>query len=66
MSWLFVTWGKIPKEPFPVHPPADMRWSARAKLAAQAARQQSTGAAGNAPDTTRRAVLFQPLDPTSG
>ncbi|CAF2086612.1 unnamed protein product [Brassica napus] len=23
-------------------------------------------AAGNAPDTTRRAVLFQPLDPTSG
>ncbi|KAL2224050.1 UNVERIFIED_CONTAM: hypothetical protein Sindi_3144800, partial [Sesamum indicum] len=24
------------------------------------------GAAGGAPDTTRRAVLFQPLDPTSG
>ncbi|CAN7022427.1 unnamed protein product [Brassica rapa subsp. trilocularis] len=23
-------------------------------------------ATGNAPDTTRRAVLFQPLDPTSG
>ncbi|CAN7111041.1 unnamed protein product [Brassica rapa subsp. narinosa] len=32
-------------------------------------RTRSSGfsrAAGNAPDTTRRAVLFQPLDPTSG
>ncbi|CAN7099922.1 unnamed protein product, partial [Brassica rapa subsp. narinosa] len=28
MSWLL---GKIPKEPFPVHPPADTRWSALAK-----------------------------------
>ncbi|CAN6974162.1 unnamed protein product, partial [Brassica rapa subsp. trilocularis] len=119
LSWLFDARGKLPKEPFPVRPPADTRRSALATLAAQAARQQSTGselgppsqalranpfpevtdpfcrlplptlfhrpeavhlgdlmrgtrssgfsrAGGNAPDTTRRAVLFQPLDPTSG
>ncbi|CAF2086607.1 unnamed protein product [Brassica napus] len=108
LSWLFDARGKLPKEPFPVRPLADTRRSALATLAAQAARQQSTGlelgpraqpsepipfpvtdpfcrlplptlfhrpeavhlgdlmrAAGNAPDTTRRAVLFQPLDPTS-
>ncbi|CAN7022756.1 unnamed protein product [Brassica rapa subsp. trilocularis] len=33
----------LPKEPFPVRPPADTRRSALATLAAQAARQQSTG-----------------------
>ncbi|CAN7088329.1 unnamed protein product [Brassica rapa subsp. narinosa] len=80
LSWLFDARGKLPKEPFPVRPPADTRRSALATLAAQAARQQSTvrpgvsgtrssgfsRATGNAPDTTRRAVLFQPLDPTSG
>ncbi|CAN7105533.1 unnamed protein product, partial [Brassica rapa subsp. narinosa] len=38
LSWLFDTQGKIPKEPFPVRPPADTRRSALAKLAAQAAR----------------------------
>ncbi|CAN7093091.1 unnamed protein product [Brassica rapa subsp. narinosa] len=38
MSWLFVTRGNIPKESFLVRPPADTRWSARTKLAAQAAR----------------------------
>ncbi|WZZ15430.1 hypothetical protein YC2023_108519 [Brassica napus] len=42
MSWLFDARGKIPKEPFPVRPPADTRRSALATLAAQAARQQST------------------------
>ncbi|WZY99664.1 hypothetical protein YC2023_071993 [Brassica napus] len=127
LSWLFDARGKLPKEPFPVRPPADTRRSALATLAAQAACKQSTGselgppspalranpfpevtdpfcrlplptffhrpeavhlgdlmrllvrpgvtgtrssgfsrAAGNALDTTRRAVLFQPLDPTSG
>ncbi|CAN7093151.1 unnamed protein product [Brassica rapa subsp. narinosa] len=44
LSWLFDAWGKIPKEPFPVRPPADTRRSALAMLAAQAARQQSTEA----------------------
>ncbi|CAN6973544.1 unnamed protein product [Brassica rapa subsp. trilocularis] len=43
LSWLFDARGKLPKEPFPVHPPADTRRSALATLAAQAARQQSTG-----------------------
>ncbi|CAF2043544.1 unnamed protein product [Brassica napus] len=66
MSWLFVSRGKIPNEMFQVRPLADTRRSALAKLAAQAAHQQSTGATGNAPDTTQRAVLFQPLDPTFG
>ncbi|CAN6927081.1 unnamed protein product [Brassica oleracea] len=33
----------LPKEPFPVHPPADTRRSALATLAAQAARQHTTG-----------------------
>ncbi|CAN7088068.1 unnamed protein product [Brassica rapa subsp. narinosa] len=43
LSWLFDARGKLPKEPFPVRPPADTRRSALAMLAAQAARQQSTG-----------------------
>ncbi|WZY71631.1 hypothetical protein YC2023_003871 [Brassica napus] len=43
LSWLFDARGKLPKEPFPVRPPADTRRSALATLAAQAARQQSTG-----------------------
>ncbi|CAN7093077.1 unnamed protein product [Brassica rapa subsp. narinosa] len=43
LSWLFDARGKIPKELFPVRPPADTRRSALAALAAQAARQQSTG-----------------------
>ncbi|CAN7022793.1 unnamed protein product, partial [Brassica rapa subsp. trilocularis] len=42
LSWLFDARGKLPKEPFPVRPPADTRRSALATLAAQAARQQST------------------------
>ncbi|CAF2098455.1 unnamed protein product [Brassica napus] len=58
MSWLFVTRGKIPKEPFPVRPPADTRWSARAKLAAQAARQQSTGSKLGPPSPALRANPF--------
>ncbi|CAN7089018.1 unnamed protein product [Brassica rapa subsp. narinosa] len=44
LSWLFDARGKLPKEPFPVRPPADTRRSALATLAAQAARQQSTEA----------------------
>ncbi|CAN7105398.1 unnamed protein product [Brassica rapa subsp. narinosa] len=43
LSWLFDARGKIPKEPFPVRPPADTRRSTIATSAAQAARQQSTG-----------------------
>ncbi|CAN7100237.1 unnamed protein product, partial [Brassica rapa subsp. narinosa] len=43
LSWLFDARGKLLKEPFPVRPPADTRRSALATLAAQAARQQSTG-----------------------
>ncbi|CAN7088825.1 unnamed protein product [Brassica rapa subsp. narinosa] len=39
LSWLFDARGKLPKEPFPVRPPADTRRSALATLAAQAARQ---------------------------
>ncbi|WZY93853.1 hypothetical protein YC2023_066182 [Brassica napus] len=35
LSWLFDARGKIPKEPFPVRPPADPRRSALAMLAAQ-------------------------------
>ncbi|CAN7105468.1 unnamed protein product [Brassica rapa subsp. narinosa] len=58
MSWLFVTRGKIPKEPFPVRPPADTRWSARTKLAAQAARQQSTGLKLGPPSPALRANPF--------
>ncbi|CAN6973990.1 unnamed protein product, partial [Brassica rapa subsp. trilocularis] len=43
LSWLFDARGKIPKEPFPVRPPANTRRSALATVAAQAAHQQSTG-----------------------
>ncbi|KAL0759459.1 hypothetical protein Bca101_075609 [Brassica carinata] len=43
LSWLFDARGKLPKEQFPVRAPADTRRSALATLAAQAARQQSTG-----------------------
>ncbi|WZY99652.1 hypothetical protein YC2023_071981 [Brassica napus] len=43
LSWLFDARGKLPKEPFPVRPPAETRRSALATLAAQAARQQLTG-----------------------
>ncbi|CAN7092467.1 unnamed protein product [Brassica rapa subsp. narinosa] len=50
LSWLFDTRGKLPKEPFPVRPPADTRRSALATLAAQAARQQSTGCSPWRPD----------------
>ncbi|CAN7092662.1 unnamed protein product, partial [Brassica rapa subsp. narinosa] len=50
LSWLFDTRGKLPKEPFPVRPPADTRRSALAMLAAQAARQQSTGCSPWRPD----------------
>ncbi|CAN7087897.1 unnamed protein product [Brassica rapa subsp. narinosa] len=58
MSWLFVARGKIPKEPFPVHPPADTRRSALAKLAAQAAHQQSTGSELGPPSPALRANPF--------
>ncbi|CAF2086520.1 unnamed protein product [Brassica napus] len=44
LSWLFDARGKLPKEPFPVRPPADTRRSALATLAAQAAHQQLTEA----------------------
>ncbi|CAF2086410.1 unnamed protein product [Brassica napus] len=40
LSWLFDARGKIPKEPFPVRPPADTRRSALATSAAEASRQQ--------------------------
>ncbi|CAN6973442.1 unnamed protein product, partial [Brassica rapa subsp. trilocularis] len=40
LSWLFDARGKLPKEPFPVRPPAVTRRSALAQLAAQAARQR--------------------------
>ncbi|CAN7092959.1 unnamed protein product [Brassica rapa subsp. narinosa] len=50
LSWLFDARGKLPKEPFPVHPPADTRRSALATLAAQATRQQSTGCSPWRPD----------------
>ncbi|WZY99840.1 hypothetical protein YC2023_072169 [Brassica napus] len=43
LSWLFDARGKIPKEPFPVRPPADTRRSALATSAAEASRQQLTG-----------------------
>ncbi|CAN7087991.1 unnamed protein product, partial [Brassica rapa subsp. narinosa] len=49
LSWLFDARGKLPKEPFPVRPPADTRRSALATLAAQAARQQ--GCSPWRPDT---------------
>ncbi|CAN7100325.1 unnamed protein product [Brassica rapa subsp. narinosa] len=57
-NWLFVTRGKIPKEPFPVHPPANTRRSALAKLAAQAAHQQSTGSELGPPSPALRANPF--------
>ncbi|CAN6898830.1 unnamed protein product [Brassica oleracea] len=43
MSWLFDARRKLPKEPFLVCPPTDTRRSVLGTLAAQAARQQSTG-----------------------
>ncbi|CAN7105380.1 unnamed protein product [Brassica rapa subsp. narinosa] len=43
LSWLFDARGKIPKESFPLRPLADTMQFALATLAAQAARQQSTG-----------------------
>ncbi|WZY93695.1 hypothetical protein YC2023_066024 [Brassica napus] len=50
VSWQFDARGKLPKEPFPVCPPADTRRSALATLAAQAACQQSTGCSPWRPD----------------
>ncbi|CAN7099930.1 unnamed protein product [Brassica rapa subsp. narinosa] len=58
LSWLFDAWGNLPKEPFPVRPPADTRRSALATLAAQAARQQSTGSELGPPSPALRANPF--------
>ncbi|CAN6973522.1 unnamed protein product [Brassica rapa subsp. trilocularis] len=58
LSWLFDAWGKLPKEPFPVRPLADTRRSALATLAAQAARQQSTGLELGPPSPALRANPF--------
>ncbi|CAN7099936.1 unnamed protein product [Brassica rapa subsp. narinosa] len=58
LSWLFDARGKLPKESFPVHPPADTRRSALATLAAQAARQQSTGSELGPPSPALRANPF--------
>ncbi|CAN7105525.1 unnamed protein product [Brassica rapa subsp. narinosa] len=64
MSWLFDAWGKIPKEPFPVRPPADTRRSALARLAAQAAHQQSTGSELGSPSPALRVNPFpEVMDP---
>ncbi|CAN7088315.1 unnamed protein product [Brassica rapa subsp. narinosa] len=57
-NWLFDARGKLPKEPFPVRPPADTRRSALATLAAQAARQQSTGSELGPPSPALRANPF--------
>ncbi|CAN7022419.1 unnamed protein product [Brassica rapa subsp. trilocularis] len=66
LSWLFDARGKIPKEPFPVRPPADTRRSALAMLAAQAARQQSTGSELGPPSPALRANPFPEVtDPFS-
>ncbi|WZZ14842.1 hypothetical protein YC2023_107931 [Brassica napus] len=58
LSWLFDARGKIPKDSFPVHPLADTRRSALATLAAQAARQQSTGSELGPPSPALRANPF--------
>ncbi|CAN6973556.1 unnamed protein product, partial [Brassica rapa subsp. trilocularis] len=58
LSWLFDARGKLSKEPFPVRPPADTRRSALATLAAQAARQQSTGLELGPPSPALRANPF--------
>ncbi|CAN6973090.1 unnamed protein product [Brassica rapa subsp. trilocularis] len=58
LSWLFDAQGKLPKEPFPVRPPTDTRRSALATLAAQAARQQSTGSELGPPSPALRANPF--------
>ncbi|CAN6974018.1 unnamed protein product, partial [Brassica rapa subsp. trilocularis] len=58
LSWLFDARGKIPKEPFPVRPPADTRRSALATLAAQAPHQQSTGSELGPPSPALRANPF--------
>ncbi|CAN7100419.1 unnamed protein product, partial [Brassica rapa subsp. narinosa] len=58
LSWLFDVRGNIPKEPFPVRPSADTRQSALAMLAAQAARQQSTGLELGPPSPGLRANPF--------
>ncbi|CAN6857330.1 unnamed protein product, partial [Brassica oleracea] len=55
LSWLFDARGKLPKEPFPVRPPADTRRSTLATLAAQAASQQSTGSELGPPSPALRA-----------
>ncbi|CAN7100030.1 unnamed protein product, partial [Brassica rapa subsp. narinosa] len=57
-SWMFDTRGKIPKELFPVRPPADTRQSALATLEAQAARQQSTVLELGPPSPAPRANPF--------
>ncbi|CAF2372561.1 unnamed protein product, partial [Brassica napus] len=50
--------GKLPKEPFPVRPPPTRGRSALATLAAQAARQQSTGSELGPPSPALRANPF--------
>ncbi|CAN6967581.1 unnamed protein product [Brassica rapa subsp. trilocularis] len=61
LSWLFDARGKLPKEPFPVRPPADTRRSALATLAAQAARQQSTGSDWDPRAQPSEPILFPKL-----
>ncbi|CAN6973182.1 unnamed protein product [Brassica rapa subsp. trilocularis] len=61
LSWLFDARGKLPKEPFPVRPPADTRRSALATLAAQAARQQSTGSVLGPRAQPSEPILFPKL-----
>ncbi|KAG2266038.1 hypothetical protein Bca52824_073117 [Brassica carinata] len=58
LSWLFDARGKLPKELFPVRPPAETRRSTLALLAAQAARQQSTGLELGPPSPALRANTF--------
>ncbi|CAN7077059.1 unnamed protein product [Brassica oleracea var. botrytis] len=58
LSWLFDARGKLPKEPFPVRPLADTWQSAPATLAAQAARQQSTGSELGPPSPALRTNPF--------
>ncbi|CAF2086696.1 unnamed protein product, partial [Brassica napus] len=61
LSWLFDARGKLPKEPFPVHPPPT-RGGPLATLAAQAARQQLTGSNWD-PEPSPRANPFPVTDP---
>ncbi|PHT25147.1 Regulator of rDNA transcription protein 15 [Capsicum baccatum] len=61
LSWLFDAWGRPPKEPFPVRPPAGTQQPALVTGAARAVHRQPTGSGLGPPCPALRANPFPKL-----